>query len=287
MQNNSVKQLTEHGYQLLKSCSDSARLDAQILLCFVLNKETSYLHTWPENTVEGDEVKQYQGLLQRRLTGEPIAYITGLKEFWSLPFYCTPATLIPRPDTEVLVEQVLQYGQEKNSSLINCLDLGTGTGAIALALASEMPTWTIEAIDYSIDAVNLAKKNAQHLGLTNVDIYQSDWFGQVDNNKKFDIVISNPPYIEAKDVHLTHGDVRFEPLSALVSSNDGLADIILIAKMAKNYLSASGVIFFEHGYDQAEAVKNILIELNYFEVKTVKDFGNNDRVTWAKFLASE
>lgn len=148
-----------------------------------------------------------------------------------------------------------------------------------------MPTWTIEAIDFSIEAVNLAQKNAQHLGLTRVDIYQSDWFGQVDKTKQFDIIISNPPYIDAKDVHLTHGDVQFEPLSALVAANDGLADIALIAKMAKRYLINNGVIFFEHGYQQAYAVTKLLTELGYVEVKTVKDFGNNDRVTWAKFIA--
>jgi len=280
--NKTLKQHIAYGTELLKDSSDSAKLDAQILLCFVINKPTTYLHTWPDNIVAGEHTQLYVQLLQRRLSGEPISYITGIKEFWSLPLFCNSATLIPRPDTEILVEHVLNYGQQLKDKNLNCLDLGTGTGAIALALASEMSDWVIDAIDFNDDAVALAQKNAKKLNLTAVNIYQSDWFSQVSNEKKFDIVVSNPPYIDDQDIHLSQGDVRFEPLSALVAKNKGLADILNIAIQAKSYLSGNGALFLEHGYEQGDNVKNILLDTGYVEPMTIKDYGGNDRVTWAK-----
>jgi len=280
--NKTLKQHIAYGAELLKDSSDSAKLDAQILLCFVINKPTTYLHTWPDNIVIDEDTQLYIQLLQRRLSGEPISYITGIKEFWSLPLFCNSATLIPRPDTEVLVEHVLIHGQLMEHKKLHCLDLGTGTGAIALALASEMPDWSIDAIDFNDDAVALAQLNAKKLNLTHVNIYQSDWFSQVDNKQVFDIIVSNPPYIDDKDIHLSQGDVRFEPLSALVAKDKGLADILNIAIQAKSYLSDNGALFLEHGYEQGDKVKKILIDTGYAEAITIKDYGNNDRVTWAK-----
>ena len=277
MENNTIAYWVAHGQEQLVSCSDSAKLDAQILLAFVLEKERIYLLTWPENELTKLSIQLYLALLKRRVSGEPIAYIIGVKEFWSLPFRVSPATLIPRPDTEVLVESVLEHFGELDS--MHCLDLGTGTGAIALALASEQPNWQIDAVDFNIDAVKLAKQNAQDLELTHVNIFQSNWFSAV-NEKKFDVIVSNPPYIDALDEHLNQGDVRFEPESALVADEHGLGDIKHIAQQALNFLNTSGALFFEHGFEQGEAVRNILTALGYDNAKTVRDLNGHDRITW-------
>jgi len=277
MENNTIAHWVAHGQKQLVSCSDSAKLDAQILLAFVLEKERIYLLTWPENELTKHSIQLYLALLQRRVSGEPIAYIIGVKEFWSLPFKVSPATLIPRPDTEVLVESVLEHFGELDS--IQCLDLGTGTGAIALALASEQPNWQIDAVDFNLEAVKLAKQNAQDLELTQVNIFQSNWFSAV-NEKKFDVIVSNPPYIDALDEHLNQGDVRFEPESALVADEHGLGDIKHIAQQALNFLNTSGALFFEHGFEQGEAVRNILTALGYDNAKTVRDLNGHERITW-------
>jgi len=279
MENTTIAHLIAYGQEQLASCSDSAKLDAQILLCFVLDKERSYLLTWPEKEVTPKAKQDYLALLKRRVIGEPIAYIVGVQEFWSLPFWVSPATLIPRPDTEVLVELVLeQFG---DLDTLHCLDLGTGTGAIALSLASEQPNWQIDAIDYSLDAVKLAQKNAQHLQLTHVNILQSDWFSAL-NERKFDVIVSNPPYIDALDENLSQGDVRFEPESALVADEQGLGDIKYIAKQALKYLNRQGSIFFEHGFEQGESVRNILTTLGYDNAQTVRDYNGHERITWAR-----
>jgi len=276
-----IEKLIEHGCQLLTPCSDSAKLDAQILLCQVLKQELSYLLTWPEKLIAPPIVEHYLNLLSRRQIGEPIAYITGTKEFWSLPLMVSTATLIPRPDTEILVEKVLEVYDGKNN--VSCLDLGTGTGAIALALASENLTWSVEGIDFSFDAVALAKKNAKTLQLSRVSFYQSDWFSNVAQGIKFDLIVSNPPYIDEYDENLSQGDVRFEPKSALVSQSSGLADIKHIAKLSLKFLVNSGRLFFEHGFDQGEAVREVMLNLGYKKVQTIKDLSGHDRVTWATF----
>jgi release factor glutamine methyltransferase len=283
---NSIKTQIEFGTALLEKVSDSAKLDSQVLLSFVLDKEINYLYTWPEKLLTEDQYISYSSLLQERLLGKPIAYITGIKEFWSLPFYCDESTLIPRPDTEVLIEKILEEVEENiesKSNSISCIDLGTGTGAIALALASEKPKWDIEAIDYSKNAVALAQKNAKHLAINNVNIYQSDWFLSVGTGKRFDIIISNPPYIDENDIHLSQGDVRFEPLSALVAEDEGLGDITKIVNQAVPYLKQDGYLFFEHGYNQGEAVRNIMLALGFSKVQTIQDYGENDRVTFGTF----
>ncbi|MBU2893979.1 peptide chain release factor N(5)-glutamine methyltransferase [Colwellia sp. D2M02] len=276
----SIEHLIEHGRAQLDSCSDSAKLDAQLLLCFVLEKERSYLLTWPDKILSQAQSSQYLELLARRINGEPIAYIVGVKEFWSLPFFVSPATLIPRPDTEILIELVLtHYGEKQN---LNCLDLGTGTGAIALALASELPSWHIDAIDFSFDAVALAKRNAKALALSQVNIYQSDWFSKVSQSTPFEIIVSNPPYIDGNDENLSVGDVRFEPKSALVANEQGLGDIADITAKAVNYLVPNGALFFEHGFEQGEAVRNILRTAGFNGIETVKDLNGHDRITWGK-----
>ena len=273
-----IAELIAYGQQLLLPQSDSAKLDTELLICFVIDKPRSFLFTWPERLLTKAQIQQFTELMQRRVNGEPIAYIVQLREFWSLPLEVSPATLIPRPDTEVLVESVLANHQSKH---LSCLDLGTGTGAIALALASEHPHWQIEAIDYSHDAVSLAKRNGKNLALPQVNFYQSDWFSEVSKDKRFDVIVSNPPYIDENDHHLNEGDVQFEPKSALVAAEHGLADIKIIASQAIKFLKPGGFLYIEHGFEQSIAVQGILAELAYQQINTVKDYNDNDRITYA------
>ncbi|KZN33321.1 hypothetical protein N480_24115 [Pseudoalteromonas luteoviolacea S2607] len=265
---------------LLTALSDSPKLDAEVLLLHVLNKPRSYLFTWPEVELSEQQYTQFKNMVGQRSEGVPVAHLTGEREFWSLPFYVNSSTLIPRPDTETLVEQALELDLPINA---NVLDLGTGTGAIALSLASEMPKWQLWAVDYSNDAVLLAKKNQQRLGITNATILQSDWFVNVPK-QHFDLIVSNPPYIEENDVHLSQGDVRFEPLSALVAPEQGYADIRHIAKNALDYLMTGGYIMVEHGYDQGAGVQEIFAQMGYGNILTIKDMAGCDRVTLAQKL---
>ncbi|MCG6201536.1 peptide chain release factor N(5)-glutamine methyltransferase [Psychromonas antarctica] len=261
--------------------SDSALLDAQVLLAFVLQKETVYLLTWPEEDLAVAQKEQFEALILQRINGVPVAHLTGIREFWSLPLKVNNSTLIPRPDTEVLVEAALNIV----AADAKILDLGTGTGAIILALASELPNASCTGIDFSDKAVNLAKENAQQLNIKNVQFKQSNWFENITG--QFDLIVSNPPYIDKQDDHLKQGDLRFEPLSALVSEQEGLADIQLIAQQAPQYLAGGGFLLIEHGYKQAVAVSDILHNLHYQQIKTIKDYGGNDRVTVALFNHSK
>lgn len=274
-----IKQALSAASIELTTVSDSAKLDAQVLLSHVLGQSLTYLMTWPDNSLSPEQQSQFRLLLERRLNGEPVAYLTGVKEFWSLELKVNSSTLIPRPDTETLVELVLAHFQQPQ---INLLDLGTGTGAIALALASEQVNWQITAVDFNENAVKLATDNALALNISNVVISQSDWFSAIEPSRKFEVIVSNPPYIDEQDEHLEQGDVRFEPKSALVAKNKGLADIEYISQEAKRYLAAQGRIYFEHGYNQGPAVRNILTELGYQFATTQTDLAGNDRITWAQ-----
>ncbi|MGB5446364.1 MAG: peptide chain release factor N(5)-glutamine methyltransferase [Psychromonas sp.] len=257
--------------------SDSASLDAQVLLAFVLGKETIYLMTWPERDITHAQKSAFEELIIQRLNGVPVAHLTGTREFWSLPLKVNNSTLIPRPDTEMLVETALEYCAQD----ARILDLGTGSGAIMLALASERPNADCLGVDVSERAVQLATENGQNLNLHNAHFRQSDWFSAVDG--LFDVIVSNPPYIEKNDRHLKQGDLRFEPLSALVADENGLADIRKIAEQAPAYLKKGGYLLFEHGFEQGLAVRTLLTELGYFDVNTIKDYGDNERVTIALF----
>ncbi|MBL4940881.1 MAG: peptide chain release factor N(5)-glutamine methyltransferase [Colwellia sp.] len=281
MGDNSIANLIKQGQQLLRLGSDSAKLDSEVLLCIVLDKDRSYLLTWPEKNLNEEQLLHFVQLLTRRIQGEPIAYITGIKEFWSLPLLVSNSTIIPRPDTEILVELVLEHYSERND--ISCLDLGTGTGAIALALASEKPMWQIDAIDFNVNAVQLAQCNAVNLKLTRVNVFQSDWFTQIATGKKFEVIVANPPYIDSEDQNLTQGDVRFEPTSALVASDNGLADIKHIAKVAREFLNRQGQLFLEHGFEQGQRVCQLLTSLGYIDAKTEQDLNGFDRITWAVY----
>lgn len=259
---------------------ESPRADADVLLCHLLDCRRSYLMTWPERELDAAQQATLQGWLARRLNGEPIAHLVGEREFWSLPLKVSPATLIPRPDTEVLVEQALTRIPQGPCAV---LDLGTGTGAIALALKSERPEVDVWAVDRMADAAALARENSAALGLP-IEVRDGSWFEPLgepdrDNTPRFAVIVSNPPYIDGADPHLEQGDVRFEPRSALVADDAGLADIRHIVAHAPAYLLADGWLLLEHGWDQGEAVRQLLRDGGYREVATVRDYGDNDRVT--------
>jgi release factor glutamine methyltransferase len=272
----------------LESSSDSARLDIELILCHLVQKNRTWLFTWPEKTLTSDQQQLFEEYVQRRKSGEPIAHILGQREFWSLPLAVNNSTLIPRPDTELLVEAVLDlFAQDAPQQLRRCLDLGTGTGAIVLAVASEKPQWKLLGVDRSTDAVALAEQNRAALGFEHVEIKHSNWFESIPA-QTFDVIVSNPPYINPQDPHLTQGDVRFEPLSALIADNKGLADIEWIIAQSGNYLTAQGWLLLEHGYDQGQAVRDLLSERGFMQIETRRDYGGNERVTLGrKSIASD
>jgi release factor glutamine methyltransferase len=261
----------------LSSVSDSPRLDIEIFLTHILNQNRTWLFTWPDKQLTVDQKKTFDEFFQRRLTGEPVAHIIGQREFWSLPLMVNNSTLIPRPDTELLVEAVLGLFPAHEPRRL--LDLGTGTGAIVLALANEKKQWKCVAVDKEAASVELAEKNRANLHLPNVRILQSDWFSALENEPAFDVIVSNPPYIDPTDQHLTQGDVRFEPLSALIADNNGLADLEFIIARAPSYLVNGGWLLVEHGYDQGGAVRELLAANQFDELNTFRDYGGNERVT--------
>lgn len=258
----------------LKAVSDTARLDTELLLCHLLNKPRSYLFTRPEALLDEDLVKRFEALMARRETGEPVAHLIGTRDFWTLTLEVSPSTLIPRPDTETLVETVLQRFTQTG---LRVVDLGTGTGAIALALASEHPDWQLVAVDRMSDAVALAQRNRDRLQLNNVEVLEGSWCEPLQG--RYDLIVSNPPYIEPGDPHLQQGDLRFEPHSALVADDQGLSDIRLIADQARAYLVEGGWLIFEHGYNQADQVQALLSERGYSQLFTQRDLGDQPRVT--------
>ncbi|RXJ19377.1 peptide chain release factor N(5)-glutamine methyltransferase [Lelliottia nimipressuralis] len=260
------------------STSESPRRDAEILLEHVTGKARTYLLAFGETLLTPEQEAQLAALLARRKTGEPVAHLTGEREFWSLPLYVSAATLIPRPDTECLVEQALARLPDGPCRI---LDLGTGTGAIALALASERPDCQITAVDVMPDAVALAQRNLARLGFSNVQINQSSWFSALAQHA-FEMIVSNPPYIDEHDPHLSQGDVRFEPLTALVAANDGLADIEHIITTAREHLVPGGWLLLEHGWTQGAAVRALYSAAGYASVETCRDYGGNERLTLGK-----
>jgi len=270
-----IQQALKQATDALQVHSESAKLDAEVLLALCLERDRTYLVTWPERCLTAAQAKRYQVLIEQRLAGHPVAHLLGEREFWSLPLYVNSSTLIPRPDTEVLVEQALDLTLPHNAQV---LDLGTGTGAIALALKHSRPNWQLTAVDKMADAVALAKRNAERLQLA-IDVQQSDWFAELSRNNKYDLVVSNPPYIDAADPHLQQGDVRFEPLSALVAKDHGLGDIQQIISSARDYLAAQGWLLIEHGYQQAAAVRACFSDCGYTRINTVQDYAQLDRVT--------
>jgi release factor glutamine methyltransferase len=273
----------------LSSFSDSPRIDCEVILSAAIDQTRTYLYTWPEKQLTNQQQKIFLQNLERRINGEPVAYIIGQKEFWSLALFVNESTLIPRPESELLVEVTLQLLADTNANDRDCelkiADLGTGTGAIALALASENSQWQIWGLENNKDALLLAKKNQQQLKLANVNLLLSDWFSALEfdkSNQKFNIIVSNPPYIDIDDKHLQEGDVRFEPLSALVAKNHGLADIETIIEQASGYLLRQGWLVFEHGNQQANDVSECFHNYGYQNIFTRNDLAGQPRVTGAQ-----
>lgn len=323
-----IGELLKYGSRQLEAAlhldPGTARIEVQCLLQSVLKVNRAYLLTHPERVLDIDEHARYQALFERRLSGEPIAYLLGTREFYGLNFKVTPATLIPRPDTELLVELALQHiprpvpaggipaasgskaartgetgeggcqaGITSDLDIVSAwpgrmasgcirgfrvLDMGTGSGAIALSIAHERPNAEVVAVDASVFALIVAAENAQRLNIANVRLLHSDWFAQL-AGERFDLIVSNPPYIEADDAHLSLGDVRFEPLSALASGLDGLDDIRRISNEAKEHLTPGGWLMFEHGYDQALSVRQLLQQAGFFDVESFRDLSGIERVT--------
>ncbi|BBR59182.1 MULTISPECIES: peptide chain release factor N(5)-glutamine methyltransferase [Enterobacteriaceae] len=258
---------------------ESPRRDAEILLGHVTGKSRTQILAFDETTLSAAQAETLTQLLARRQNGEPIAHLVGSREFWSLPLFVSPATLIPRPDTECLVEQALARLPQRPCRI---LDLGTGTGAVALALASERPDCQLTAVDYIADAAALAQRNADHLGITNVTIMQSDWFSAL-SPQRFAMIVSNPPYIDEQDEHLSQGDVRFEPKTALVAGDSGLADLAHIVNQGRDWLEPGGYMLLEHGWRQGAAVRALFTSAGYAQVQTCRDYGDNDRLTLAQW----
>ena len=272
-----LAELLQQSSQQLAAISDSPRLDAEVLLCHVLQKERSHLRAWPEKIITGEPLARFQTLLEQRLSGQPIAYLCGRREFWSLDLAVNPHTLIPRPETELLVETLLElYPQHTPLKLA---DLGTGSGAIALAIASERPGWSIIATDIDKTSLQLAEQNARRHQLKNITFAQGSWF-QALGHEKLDIIVSNPPYIAESDPHLQLGDVRFEPRRALSSGADGLDDIRLLAAGAASHLKPGGMLMVEHGYNQKTQLNDIFTKNHYKKIQQRRDILKQPRLTY-------
>lgn len=260
----------------LMPMSSTPRLDAEVLLMHVCSLDRSHLITCNETVLTGEQQHRLESLLARRIHGEPVAYLIGAREFWSMDLNVTSATLIPRPETELLVEKALRHIPPDAEWTI--ADLGTGSGAIALALAKERPKCRMIAIDISSAALDIAKSNAKKFGLTNIEFREGDWFAPL-IGASFDMIVSNPPYIRAGDPHLTQGDVRHEPIMALVSGDDGLDAIRHIARHAREFLKPDGWLLIEHGWDQAAAAGELLRQYGYRDIVSHTDLAGHVRVT--------
>lgn len=264
----------------LSNCSHSPRLDTELLLMHILQCNRAWLYAHNDYTLTAAQLQSFNTMVQQRQSGLPIAYLTGYKDFWSMQLQVNTHTLIPRPETELLVDVALELLANKRNARI--LELGTGSGAISLALAKEHPLWRIDAIDISAKALEVARSNAHRQSITSIEFIQSDWFESLNENLTYDAIISNPPYIEQGDPHLITEDIRFEPSLALVSGKDGLDAIRHIIEQASPYLKPNGWLLFEHGYNQASTIQNILQQHGFHNHFNKKDIFDKDRVSGAQ-----
>lgn len=255
-------------------------LDARVLLGHVLGKPATWLYAWPDAELDAAQQVAFGDLVARRASGVPVAHLTGQREFWGLTLAVSPATLIPRPDTELLVETALQLGGDRED--LRVLDLGTGSGAVALAIAHERPHWQVTATDVSDAALGVARQNARDLGLT-VRLLGGHWFDALPHGERFDLILSNPPYVCADDPHLARGDVVHEPRSALAAGADGLDDLRRIVAGAPAWLAANGWLAVEHGWDQGPAVRALFQGAGFGAIATRQDLGARDRVTAGQY----
>ena len=269
--------LIDDAKALLYDCCDTPRIDAEILIQHVVKKDLSWLICYGDSIASAEHVKHFYQLVEQRQQGHPVAYILGERDFWSLTLNVNENVLIPRPDTETLIEIALPL--VPNSDTSHILDLGTGSGAIALSLAKERPNSIVTAVDYHQKALEVAEQNAKRNNINNVNFVQSNWFQSLNPISRFDLIASNPPYIESNDPHLAQGDLRFEPPSALIAKKNGLADLALIIESAPNYLKPQGWLIVEHGYNQADAVAQLFNEHGFSKVRLFHDLNNLARCT--------
>jgi release factor glutamine methyltransferase len=272
---------------LLAESSETARIDTEVLLAFSVSRPRTWLFTWPDHQLSPVQQQQFEDCMRRRLAGEPVAYITGRRGFWTFDLQVNPHVLIPRPETEVLVELALTY-LRRDAEDIACAtewiaDLGTGSGAIALALASERPDARVVAVDLSTSALEVARANAREAGLGNIAFISGNWCDALPA-QSFTLIVSNPPYVDRADPHLLRGDLRFEPLGALVADDQGMADIKTICQQARLFLKPGGMLMLEHGYNQAAAVRSVLEHYHYRGIKSCYDLAGHERVTLGSFM---
>ncbi len=273
---NTIRQQLAWATALFEAISDSARLDSEILLAHCLKRDRSYLMTWPERELDAGHIDCFHSLVQRRLEPQPVAYLVGSREFYSLQLETTPTTLVPRPETELLVEKSLQLLASKQSPSI--LELGTGTGAIALALKQHCADCRLTATDINAETLEVARRNATKHGLE-VEFIQSDWYRSLDPDHGYDLIVSNPPYIAANDPYLSNGDLPAEPRNALCSGESGLEALEVIIRGAVDHLQPGGWLVLEHGYDQQQQVQQLLLGQGFDLVETFHDFNNLPRVS--------
>lgn len=282
---NKIHRLIELASVRFSLISKTPRLDAELLLCHVLKKERAYLFAYPEKELSSEEQKQWFFLVEQRCLRVPVAYLTGRKSFWNLELQVNEHTLIPRSETELLVEIILEKFSSDNA--IELLDLGTGSGAIALALAKEKPDWKIFAVDSSPEALKTAKVNAEKNHIQNVEFFQSDWFSAFPSHQRWHIIVSNPPYLDENDPHLSTEEICHEPRTALVAKRNGLEDIEEIIRSSRHHLTSGGWVFLEHGFEQGAAVRQLFLHSGYDSVNTLKDIAGLERVTYGRVLISD
>lgn len=278
---NAIGTLIAEGVRVLDSQCGDPMLEAEILLGHVTGKSRTHFRGFPEAEVSPTEALLYRTLLERRRSGQPIAYLIGAREFWSLSFEVNPDVLIPRPETELLVEMALDWIRPLSTPRL--LDLGTGSGAIPISIAKERPDAEITAVDLCPHALALAQKNAHRLETPGIRFLLGDWLQALPKAERFDLIVSNPPYIPDQDPHLSRGDLRYEPRSALASGPDGLDAIRTIAREARGFIKPQGGLALEHGFDQSPTIRNILFDLGYHAIETHKDLQGHPRVTVARY----
>lgn len=265
----------------LRQISESWQLDAELFLADALERAREYLFTWPEQELTQSQLEKFDAYCGRRLAGEPVAYILGKQAFWDFELIVNPSVLIPRPETELLVETALELLDSSDAASV--LDLGTGSGAIALALAANNPRWSVTAVDSSDAALLVARENARRLQIANIEFRETSWCDGLQRDC-FDLIAANPPYVEEGDKHLNEGSLPFEPIAALVAGENGLADIRSIAEQARECLKQNSWLLIEHGFQQKRAVAKILNEAGYGQIECVQDLAGLDRLTKAQWI---
>ena len=279
----SYKELLDDATQLLYNESDTPRIDAEVLLQHSASVSMAWLISHGETLADANHIKDFYAAVKARQNGQPIAYITGSRDFWTLTLKVDETVLIPRPDTETLVEQALE--RIPSDRACQLLDLGTGSGAIALALAKDRPSSTVCAVDSQVDALQVAQANAKLNKIDNVSFVESNWFENIETTSKFDLIASNPPYVETGDPHLQQGDLRFEPDSALIAAGNGLSDLGTIIETSPNYLNSGGWLIVEHGYNQESEIASLFKHASFAQISCFRDINNLPRCTVGQFKA--